>query len=472
MHQRRRGRPSSASGGGNAEGRSMFPPEWWYCLIPSLGAGTRGGVTEAKKILMRLAGSGCIMAEECVVGEKIPRCTAKAQENMEFGAGIAGFGASMLVAWFFLSPENRGAHNLCYIIPMLLSFSCFAVGVSLMLLSMNILELPEKNVDDVLEVASKCLSFLCSIFPVVTLLSPLVLSGYKFYRYIGLTLLVMVMAPVVFLRWYIGRKADEGDEHAAENEQEAQLEAAFKFISAISNSASGGLVALVVNYNVTGGSGRTKGATLLAIFFIFTTAIWGLLSMEIRMKVLNIKRKKLRGFIIQAMCLAIIFMLFSLACAVFAEGFAIVEFYVFASFMPWVFASAVYLFRKDCVNPARIPRDNCANVSLEIHLNCKSDRGIKITMWSFVAIIGIFGGFLHGHDKIESLKACIVLLESAFMSGLALTILTIRPDAASASLGVAITVLDWTGAATFVAAIFAVIVAMKPGLLCETNLMR
>ncbi|XP_062178865.1 uncharacterized protein LOC133883532 isoform X2 [Phragmites australis] len=397
-------------------------------------------------------------AEKGIIATKEPCRTAKAQENMEFGAGIAAFGASMMVAWYFLSSEARGAHNLRYIIPMLLGFACFVCGVSLMLLSMNILELPEKIIADVQEMASKYLSLLCSILPVVTLLSPLVLSGYKVYRYIGLTLLVMVTTPLALLRWYIGRKADGGE--AADNEHMEQLEAAFKFISAISNSASGGLVALVVNYNVTGGSGRTKGAVLVAIFFIFTTAIWGLLSMEIRTKVLAIKSPKLRGFIIQAMWLAIIFMLLSLACAVLAEVFAIVEFCIFAAFAPWVFASAVYLFLEHCIHRARVPRDNSANVSLKVHFNLKADRGIKVTMWSFMAIIGIFGGFLHGHDKIESLKACVILLTSAFMSGFALTLVSMKTDSTSPSFAAATTVLDWTGAATFAAAIFAVIVAM------------
>jgi hypothetical protein len=81
-------------------------------------------------------------------------------------------------------------------------------------------------------------------------------------------------------------------------------------------------------------------------------------------------------------------------------------------------------------------------------------------MWSFMAIIGIFGGFLHGHDKIESLKACIVLFTSAFMSGFALTLVTIRPNLTSTSLAAATKALDWTAVATFVAAIFAIIVAM------------
>ncbi|KAF8652123.1 hypothetical protein HU200_063073 [Digitaria exilis] len=185
---------------------------------------------------------------------------------MEFGAGIGAFGASMMVAWYFLSPDARGPHNLRYIIPMLLSFACFTSGVCLMLLSMNILELPENVAADVQYMTSKCLSWLCGILPVVTLLSPLVLSGYKIYRYLGLTLLVVVTAPIALLRWYTGHKAEGGDLQEALKEHKEQLESAFKFISAISNSASGGLVALVVNYNVIGGSGRTKGAVLCIHF--------------------------------------------------------------------------------------------------------------------------------------------------------------------------------------------------------------
>ncbi|CAN6201264.1 unnamed protein product [Urochloa humidicola] len=121
---------------------------------------------------------------------------------MEFGAAIAAFGASMMVAWYFLSRDARGAHNLRYIIPMLLGFACFTSGLSLMLLSMKILELREDLVADVHDVASRWLSLLCRILPVLTLLSPLVLSGYKVYRYIGLTIIGSVMAPLSLLRWY------------------------------------------------------------------------------------------------------------------------------------------------------------------------------------------------------------------------------------------------------------------------------
>lgn len=320
-----------------------------------------------------------MQAEKGVNAPREPCCTARAQENMEFGAGIAAFGASMMVAWYFLSPDGRGSHNLRYIIPMLLSFACFTSGLCLMLLSMNILELPESVVADVQDMASKFLSWLCSILPVVTLLSPLVLSGYKIYRYVGLTLLVIVTAPIALLRWYIGRKAEGGGIQAALSEHREQLEDAFKFISAISNSASAGLVALVVNYNVTGGSGCNKGAILAVIFFMFTTAVWGLLSMEIRAKVLEIKSTRLQGFIIQALWLAIIFMLLSLACAVFTEVFAIVEFWIFAAFTPWVFASAIYLFLENCIHQSHVPRDKTATVSLEleVQLNLKAERGSK-----------------------------------------------------------------------------------------------
>ncbi|KAG2612184.1 hypothetical protein PVAP13_4KG293400 [Panicum virgatum] len=401
-------------------------------------------------------------AEKGVNAPREPCRTARAQENMEFGAGIAAFGVSMMVAWYFLSPDARGSHNLRYIIPILLCFSCFTSGICLMLLSMNILGLPESVVADVQDMTSKCLSWLCSILPVVTLLSPLVISGYKIYRYVGLTILVIVTAPIALLRWYIGRKAEGRGIQAALSEHKEQLEDAFKFISAISNSASAGLVALVVNYNVTGGSGCNKGAILAAIFFMFTTAVWGLLSMEIRAKVLEIKSTRFRGFIIQALWLAIIVMLLSLACAVFTEVYAIVEFWIFAAFTPCVFASAIYLFLENCIHQSRVPRNRTANVSqeLEVQLNLKAERGIKVTMWSFMAIIGIFGGFLHGHDKIKSLKACIVLFTSAFMSGLSLTLFTIRPNLTSTSLAAATKALDWTAVATFIAAIFAIIVAM------------
>ncbi|CAN6169595.1 unnamed protein product [Urochloa humidicola] len=359
-------------------------------------------------------------AEKGVDAPTEPCRTARAQENMEFGAGIAAFGASMMVAWYFLSPDARGSHNLRYIIPMLLAFACFTSGACLMLLR------------------------------------------YKIYRYIGLTLLVIVTAPIALLRWYIGRKAEGSGVLAALNEHREQLESAFKFISAISNSASGGLVALVVNYNVTGSSGHTKGTVLAAIFFMFTTAVWGILSMEIRAKVLEIKSAGLRGLIIHVLWLAIIFMLLSLACAVFTEVFAIVEFWIFAAFAPWAFASAIYLFLENCIHQSRVPRDKTANASLEleVQLNLKAERGIKITMWSFMAIIGIFGGYLHGHDKIVSLKACIILFTSAFMSGFALTLLTIRPNLTSNSLAAATKALDCTAVVTFIAAIFANIVAM------------
>jgi hypothetical protein len=105
----------------------------------------------------------------------------------------------------------------------------------------------------------------------------------------------------------------------------------------------------------------------------------------------------------------------------------------------------------------RAAHRNEASEWQELRLNWKAERGIKITMWSFMAIIGIFGGFLHG--KAESLKACIILLTCAFMSAFALTVVTINPDSASVGLAAATTVLDWTAVVTFAAAIFAVLIA-------------
>jgi len=160
-----------------------------------------------------------------------------------------------------------------------------------------------------------------------------------------------------------------------DNEHKEQLEAAFKFISAISNSAFGGLVALVVNYNITGYSGSTKGAVLAAIFILFTTGILGLLSMEIRTKVLEINNSRLRGSIIKAMWFIIIFMLLLLAGAALAEVFAIVEFWTFAAFLPLAFASAIYLFPECSV---RVPRNNNSNEYLMEQFNWKADiRGSK-----------------------------------------------------------------------------------------------
>jgi hypothetical protein len=46
------------------------------------------------------------------------------------------------------------------------------------------------------------------------------------------------------------------------------------------------------------------------------------------------------------------------------------------------------------------------------------------------------------------------------MSGFALTLLTIKPNLISTSLTAATNALDWTAVATFIAATFAIIVAM------------
>lgn len=362
-----------------------------------------------------------------------------------------------MVAWYFLPPGDRGAHNLRYIIPLLLGLTCLISGFCLMLLSMNLLELPQRLVSESQLMVSKYLPWLCSALPVITLISPLLLSGYKLYKYIVIAFLVVVTAPLVVVRWYVGLKAEGGDEEAAFQEHKEELETAFKLVSAISNSAIGGVVALVVNYNVTGGSGKTRSAVLVAIFSVFTTSISSLLSMQIRAKVLEINSPRLRVCIIKCMWLAIIFMHFLLACAILAEVFAIVEFAIFAAFAPWVFAAVVYIFKEHCVGRTAA-QDSNPNEYQKARLKWKAEMGHKITMWSFTAIIAIFGGFLHG--KAESLKACTILFTSAFMSGFALTVATIKPDSTSVGLAAATTVLNWTAKATFAAAIFAIIIAV------------
>uniref|UniRef100_A0A0D9WRH7 Uncharacterized protein n=1 Tax=Leersia perrieri TaxID=77586 RepID=A0A0D9WRH7_9ORYZ len=362
----------------------------------------------------------------------------------------------MMVAWYFLSPDAFGAHNLRYIIPMMLGFTCFISGICLMLLSMNLHDLPTKLVSESHRKASKYLSCLCRTLPVVTLLSPLVFSKYKVYRYVGISLLVLMMIPLTVVPWYIGRMSEGGDKDAAHEQHKEQLEAIFKLISAISNSASGGLVSLAVNYNATGGSGQTKIAVLVAAFFIFTTTISGMLSMEIRLKVQEIKSPKLQELIIKLMWLAIVVMLLSLTGV--AEVFAIVEFYIFAAFAPLVFAAFVYLFLKYCIRrPAGAAKGSSVN---EVQIKWKTERGIKFAMWSITAIIGIFGGFLHGDDKIEHMKACIIFLTSTFLSSSVLTLLTMNTaNSINNSFASAITVLDWTAGTTLASAIIAFVIA-------------
>ncbi|KAM3346854.1 hypothetical protein ACQJBY_021063 [Aegilops geniculata] len=383
--------------------------------------------------------------------------TTKANENLEFGSIIAGFGLIMIVAWYFLPSGDRGPHNLRYIIPLLLGLTCLISGVCLMLLSMNLLELPQHLVSESQLMVSKYLPWLCSALPVITLISPFLLSGYKLYKYIVVALLFVVTAPLVVVRWYVGLKAEGGHEEAALKEHKEELEAAFKLVSAISNSAFAGVVALMVNYNVTGGSGKTKSVVLVAIFLVFTILIWGLLYIQIGHKVLEINNPKLRGFIIKCMWLAIIFNHSLLACAVLAVAFDIVEFLVFAAFAPWVFAAAVHIFKEHCVGRTAAQDSNPSEYQ-KARLKWKAEMGHKITMWSFTAIIAIFGGFLHG--KAESLKACTILFTSAFMSGFALTVATIKPNSTSVGLAAATTVLDWTAKATFAAAIFAIIIVV------------
>ncbi|XBI62105.1 uncharacterized protein LOC119271893 [Triticum dicoccoides] len=420
-------------------------------LPPTLNMDKKGGAAQPPSPPSRILAP----AEEGATIET--RETTKANENLEFGGSIAGFGVSMMVAWYILFPGDRGAHNLRCIIPLFLGFACLISGVCLMLLSMNLLELPQHLVSESQLMVSKYLSWLCSALPVVTLISPFLLSGYKLYRYIGLALLVVVTAPLAVVRWYVGLKAQGGDEEAALREHKEQLEAAFKLVSAISNSAFTGVVALVVNYNVTGGSGKTKSVVLVAIFLVFTTLIWGLLYIAIRDKVLEINSPRLRGCIIKCMSLAIIFIHLLLACAVLAVAFDIVEFSIFAAFAPWVFAAAVHIFKEHCVGRTTAQDSNPSDYQ-KARLKWKAEMGHKITMWSFTAIIAIFGGFLHG--KAESLKACTILFTSAFMSGFALTVATIKPDLTSVGLAAATTVLDWTAKATFAAAIFAIIIAV------------
>ena len=145
-------------------------------------------------IKLSIAGRG---RHQCNQGT-VPCSQSQGEQGVWCFHFIAASTASMMVAWYFLSPDAKGAYNMCYIIPMLLGLACLTSGLSLMLLSQNILNLQEDLVVDVQLVASKWLSLLCSILPVLTLLSSLVLSGYV-YRYIGLIILGLVMTPLALL---------------------------------------------------------------------------------------------------------------------------------------------------------------------------------------------------------------------------------------------------------------------------------
>uniref|UniRef100_A0A0E0LCX4 Uncharacterized protein n=1 Tax=Oryza punctata TaxID=4537 RepID=A0A0E0LCX4_ORYPU len=354
----------------------------------------------------------------------------KAKANLEAGGIAVVFSFAVLTGWLCLPSEAKHPSNTRFTVSLLLAFGTFVSGNCLMFLSMNMIGLRRHLISGVQRGASRCLFVLCAALSAMTLVSLLALLPGRIYLcLVGLAMLTVVALPVAAAHWYVARRAHGGaggdSAVAACREYRAEMEAAWKTTSGVTNSAFGGLVGVLSGASkITGATSRTT-ATYVAIFFMFFTAIIGMFVMTVSKKVLDVTNRRFQRFLVGAIRLLNAFLLCSLASAALAASYVVLGLLMVAAFAPLAITSVAFLLLGHCT-PRRAGRRSGLS---EERLKATEDIASKVTAATLGAIMSVLGGSLgeEDHRKAGPLDAVMVILTSAFVSGFGFMLLVAVP---------------------------------------------
>ncbi|TVU07960.1 hypothetical protein EJB05_41339, partial [Eragrostis curvula] len=372
------------------------------------------------------------------------RRRAEAKERIEAGAATAVLGFSTLSGCLCFPSDAKRAT----------SSARFARHLP-MLLSLNMLGLVASLVSGGHEVAARCLVVACAALSVLTLLSVVALVPGGVYVYVGLGVVAAAVLPAAAAYWYMGRHAGGGGGHEAperSDEDRKEMEAVAKVTSSVTNSAFGGLVGVLFSVSKISGAAAAAGrAAYAAIFFMFTTAIFGLF----------VTSPRFRRLPIAVIRVANAFLLCSLACAAFAASFVVLRYRVFAAFAPLVVTGIICLLLRHCVaQRGGGGRDGEADKgNQEAQLKATEDLAGKVTTATFGAIMSVLGSSIggdKGNGKTGATDLFMIALTSTFVSGFGFMLLAAAPGPAKARLAPAAKVLVWSSMALFAATAVAV----------------
>jgi hypothetical protein len=368
----------------------------------------------------------------------------KDKSRLQLGGMVAVFGFAVLSTWLCLPNNKVRPDNVGFTFSLLLAFATFLSGKALMLLSMDMLGRLENLVSVGHRVVSKFLIVVCRVLPVMTLVSLLSLLPSMLYLCLGLAVVTTAVLPVVAAYYCLPRRAEGADEAAAYEEHKEEVDAASKIISFVTNSAFGGLVGVLFSASE---SKQGFGATA-AIFFMFFTAIFGMLLMTVSKEVLKVTKRRLRQFLV-----ANAFLLCSLACAAFAASFNVIGCQVFASFAPLAITGVIYFtlqhraVRCGDADPRSLENE-------EARLKATEDMATKVaaaTMGATMTVLGCSVGESRG-EKTVATDLTMVVLTSMFVSSFGFMFLTAVPNYSKACLSPISKLLIWSSVAFFAAA--------------------
>nr|AAB71851.1 low-affinity cation transporter [Triticum aestivum] len=427
--------PTSAEETQGARRSSVSPAPVTTGMATSRGPSTlieaeEGRATERKEIVVKLL-------------------KARAKDNLELGGIAAIFGFAVLFGWSCFPEEMKRPGNLKFIFSLLLAIATFFSGTALTLLSMNIVGLPESLVSAGQLVASKCLFLICTALSAMTLVSLLALLPSMLYLCLGLVVMTVVVLPAIVVHCYMRRHTEGGDEAAALEEHKEELEAASKITSCVTNSAFGGLVGVLFSASKSKVSGAPT-AVYTAMFFMFSTAIFGMVVMTMSKKVSKVANRRLRQLLVWAIRLANAFLLCSLACAAFAASFAVIRCQIFAAFGPLAITAVICLILHHCtVRPGEADPRNQENQ--KARLKVMEDMASKVTAATLGAIMSVLAGSVgeEHHEKKGATDAFMVVLTSTFVSSFGFMLLAAAPSSARVYLAPVSKVLIWSSVALF-----------------------
>jgi len=361
----------------------------------------------------------------------------------------------VLLGCLCLPPEAKHPGNVRFTVSLVLSLATFLSGNALMLLSLNFLGLREDLVSGTQRATSRCLRIACAGLPVLTLLSVMALLPGRVYRCIGLAAVVAVLPPAAGAHWYLRRRAGGGGAEEAYADDREELDAASKITSSITNSAFGGLIGVL--FSASKASGAVSRAAYASIFLMFATSIAGMFVMTVSKMVPEITNVRFRRFLVAAIKLANGVLLCLLASAAFAAAFVVLGYRIVAALAPLGVTAVLCLLLQYCVaSHGRRGRDNNLREqeNEEARLKAMEDLANKVTTATLGAIMSVFGGALGekgDHDKAVAMDTFMVVLTSAFVSGLGFLLLAAAPIPARACLAPAARVLVWSSMALFAA---------------------
>uniref|UniRef100_A0A0E0E357 Uncharacterized protein n=1 Tax=Oryza meridionalis TaxID=40149 RepID=A0A0E0E357_9ORYZ len=361
---------------------------------------------------------------------------AKAKANLEAGGIAVVFSFAVITGWLCLPSEAKRPSNTRFTVSLLLAFGTFVSGNCLMLLSMSMIGLRRRLVTGAQRGASRCLSVLCAALSAMTLASLLaLLPGRVYLCLVGVAVLAAVALPVAAAHWYVARRAHGGAGAGGDAEYSAEVEAAWKTTSSVTNSAFGGLVGVLSGASKIAGTATSRTtATYVAIFFMFSTAIIGMFVMTLSKKVLDVTNRRFQRFLVGAIRLLNAFLLCSLASAALAASYVVLGFRMVAAFAPLAVTFIVFLLLHHCT-PRRAVRRRSGRLSEE-RLKATEDIASKVTAATLGAIMSVMGGSLgeedHHRKAAGPLDAVMVILTSAFVSGFGFMLLAAMPASSSA----------------------------------------